>query len=62
MTTRVTIDAHAGWSVRVEKIDPKTGEHLFKDETVEPGSVRDFYVHDGMAIIVTEMKMEKSDG
>lgn len=53
MTTRVTVDAHAGWPVHVTRIDPKTGDELGTD-TVEPNQVRDFYVHDGLLLKVAE--------
>ena len=56
MTTKVTVDAHAGWPVKVEAIDTYDGE----SKTTELGIVpayenRDFYVHSNRQIVVTEM-------
>ena len=51
MTTKITVDAHAGWPVLVRL---KRGEpHAQKsDETVlvEPGTTMDFYIHSGLII------------
>lgn len=59
MTTKVTIDAHAGWPVKVVRINPDTQERLdedaYPDEIVQPGEVREFYVHSTMALEVYEM-------
>lgn len=51
MTTRVTIDAHAGWPISVilvhgETSQPKTIEH----QIVEPGTKKDYYLHSGLRI------------
>jgi hypothetical protein len=42
MTTKVTVDAHAGWPVRVMKI-ARSGA-LLLDETVPAGEVRDYHI------------------
>lgn len=52
MTTKVTVDAHAGWPVEVviklgEPYQLKTLEII----VVNPNTVRDFYVHSGMEIL-----------
>lgn len=58
MTTKVTIDAHAGWPVEVTLRDgepdyPKSA----RIEVVEPNTTRDFYIHSGLEILgVREMK------
>jgi hypothetical protein len=58
MTTKVTIDAHAGWPVEVtiregEPDYPKT----VRIAVVEPGTQTDFYIHSGLEIVgVREMK------
>lgn len=52
MTTRVTVDAHAGWPVLVvlkygEAQYPKS----YVTERVEPFTVRDFYLHSGLSLV-----------
>lgn len=42
MTTKVTIDAHAGWPVRVMKI-ARSGT-LLLEETVPAGEKRDYHI------------------
>ena len=57
MTTKVTVDAHAGWPVRVTKITfDSTGETGRSDEVVKPNTTQDFYVHSNMRIAVEEMQ------
>lgn len=55
MTTKITVDAHAGWPVLVTI---KKGEFnsvkTVTTETVEPNTTRDFYVHSGQQIIGIE--------
>lgn len=46
MTTRVTIDAHAGWPVEVKLIMGE--EDIIR--IVEPNTVENFYIHDGQSI------------
>ena len=53
MTTKVTVDAHAGWPVRVTRISPDGGH---TEVLVEPKTVQDFYVHDGMDLRVHEVQ------
>lgn len=58
MTTKVTVDAHAGWPVKVEAIDQYPGDA--EPKTVElgivaPGEVREFHVFDARRIVVTEL-------
>jgi hypothetical protein len=52
MTTKVTVDAHAGWPVQVEqrKGEPGTPD-VFVTEIVEPNTTKDFYIHSGMDIV-----------
>ncbi|SKB62412.1 hypothetical protein [Sphingopyxis flava] len=58
MTTRVTIDAHAGWPVEVtlregEPDYPKSAKVVI----VRPGGQQDFYIHSGLEILgIREMK------
>ena len=42
MTTKVTVDAHAGWPVRVMKI-ARSGK-LLLEETVPAGEKRDYHI------------------
>lgn len=61
MTTKVTVDAHAGWPVRVTRITyDSTGETGRADEVVRPNTTQDFYVHSNMRIAVEEMPWEGS--
>ena len=51
MTTKVTVDAHAGWPVEVNlrKGEPGTPD-VFETVIVEPLTAKDFYIHSGMSI------------
>ena len=58
MTTKVTVDAHAGWPVLVEAIDqfpsdaePKTSVLA----TVPAKGVQEFYVHNTRSLLITEL-------
>jgi len=60
MTTKVTVDAHAGWPVKVQNVDKdangnwsETNSHI-----VEPFTVRDFYIHDARRLIIEESKRD----
>ena len=60
MTTKVTVDAHAGWPVKVEAIDTfpdaePTRRHI---ATVPANAVQDFYVHSTRQLIITELSKE----
>lgn len=50
MTTKVTIDAHAGWPVRVTPIGGN-----YPVQTVEPNTVREFSVHSGTDLLIQEL-------
>lgn len=65
MTTQVTINAHAGWPVKVEAIDAvfKDGRKTDETETADlaivgPGRIEEFYIHDSRQLLITEMKQE----
>lgn len=52
MTSKVTIDAHAGWPIHVEKRSGEPGTpDVFTVEIVEPNTKKDFYIHSGMSIL-----------
>lgn len=57
MTTKVTVDAHAGWPVKVEAVDFQPDGYEKKHEIgiVPSNEVRDFYVHSSRKLIITEM-------
>lgn len=58
MTTKVTVDAHAGWPVRVTAIDTRSdGEetsHILGE--VPANEKQEFYVHDSRKILIEELK------
>ena len=54
MTTRVTVDAHAGWPVKVIRINDKDGNWIGEPEIVAPHTVKDFYVWDGQDLLIAE--------
>ena len=61
MTTRVMVDAHAGWPVQVTLLSinsdgEKTGETV---RTVEPNTTQDFCVHSHQELHVKELPREK---
>lgn len=55
MTTRVTVDAHAGWPVMVTMIvgEPSYNKEV-RTDIVEPNTTKDFYIHSGIRIINIE--------
>jgi hypothetical protein len=55
MTTKVTVDAHAGWPVAVVTREGEKGYlPTFTTHIVEPNTRRDFYLHSGVTIISAE--------
>ena len=57
MTTKVTVDAHAGWPVEVTQIHlNEAGEQTTGHKTtVPPHTTQDFYVHSHLELHVKEM-------
>ena len=61
MTTRVTVDAHAGWPVEVTTIDRvrmlgEDADRVTESKTrVDPYTTRDFYVYQGRELHVKEL-------
>ena len=53
MTTKVTVDAHAGWPVRVTRLTPDGGH---TPVIVDPNTVQDFFVWDGQDVRVHEVQ------
>lgn len=58
MTSKVTVDAHAGWPIRVTMTNPKTNES--RVEIVQPKTTQDFYVYDDRNLFIEEMKKEET--
>lgn len=53
MTTKVTVDAHAGWPVLVVGAQGETDKSIIS-RVVEPNTVTTFYIHSGFRIINIE--------
>lgn len=63
MTTKVTVDAHAGWPVQVvsECGEQGYGKTITVD-IVQPKTTRDFYIHSGLRILsVIELPLVKAE-
>jgi hypothetical protein len=58
MTSKVTVDAHAGWPLRVDFTHPATGAEMRPVHTVKPGEVFECHVHDGCSVAVTELRKD----
>lgn len=57
MTTKVTVDAHAGWPVKVEAVYTYEGKTETSElQVVPPGQIQEFYATDTQQILVTELK------
>jgi len=56
MTTKVTVDTHAGWPVRVTTVKVYGPSREETDTIVEPNEVREFFVYEGSYIEVHEMR------
>lgn len=50
MTTKVTVDAHAGWDVQVEVINVSAQGEVTSIEVVSKHTTKDFYIHSGMRL------------
>ena len=60
MTTKVTIDAHAGWPVEVKSIRGEPSQPKTFDTTiVAPNTKQDFYIHSG-CVIQSIRELERS--
>lgn len=58
MTTKVTVDAHAGWPVKVVKMElaaDRMSIERASEEVVPANESRDFYIHAHLKIEVEEM-------
>lgn len=55
MTTRVTVDAHAGWPILVVMVAGEpTATKTIRQEVVPANEKKDFYIHSGLRIINIE--------
>lgn len=59
MTTKIIVAANHGWPVKVEGIDPKTGEPVKYGGTVPAGETRDFYCHSSMDLRIHEVQPDE---
>ena len=62
MTTKVSVDAHAGWPILIEAIDTPEGEtegKRFMLDTVPPGGTADYHVTSTRQLLITELPREK---
>lgn len=55
MTTKVTVDAHAGWPVEVTTVDHGTAGTTENKTTVAPNTVQEFYITDTRELHVKEL-------
>lgn len=56
MTTKVTVDAHAGWPVEVTTVDTYGDKPPIENKTTVPANtVQEFYVTDSRELHVKEM-------
>ena len=57
MTTKVTVDAHAGWPVKVTSVqlDSEGKPSGESETTVAPNATQDFYVHSHLELHIKEM-------
>lgn len=58
MTTKITVDAHAGWPVDVTTIDMQNGNESRTVERVPANETRDVYVHSGRSLHIREVPRE----
>lgn len=57
MTTKITVDAHAGWPVKVTVLDRTSdGTQTENIVTVPPHTVQDFYVHSHRDLRIQEVQ------
>lgn len=62
MTTKVTVDAHAGWPVEVVIVDDYSDREITENtETVAPNTARDFYATQNRSFRIREMPRDHND-
>ena len=60
MTTKVTVDTHAGWPVEVIRINEKTGNRVSESVIVAPNTQQDFNIWEGSDLLIHEVQPEKA--
>jgi hypothetical protein len=55
MTTKITVDAHAGWDVSVTPLDVNNTPTT-PPKVVPAGTVEDVYVWDGRKLLIEEIR------
>ena len=56
MTTKVTVDAHAGWPVKVVRVNSEDG--AWQDVETVPGmQMKEFFIWDGCDLLISELPM-----
>jgi hypothetical protein len=60
MTTKITIDAHAGWPVEVDIVDkyPDQDSPTVRTETVPVNAVGVYFVHSSRSLVIREKAKE----
>ena len=56
MTTRVIVEANHGWPVKVQFVNPKTGNTVGPERIVPPAAKEEFYIHSTMDLRVHEVQ------
>ena len=56
MTTRVTVEANHGWPVKVQFVNPKTGNPVGPERIVPPAAKEEFYIHSTMDLRIHEVQ------
>lgn len=54
MTTKITVDAHAGWPVEVTLLD-NANIATAPPTIVQPNTTQDFYVYEGRNVLIKEL-------
>lgn len=62
MTTKITIDAHAGWPILVVKlVGEPSQEKTILSQIVEPFEKADIFIHSGLKILhIEELPIKKT--
>jgi hypothetical protein len=58
MTTKITVDAHAGWPVQVTRIN---ADGTTSEDIVQPGETRDVYIHSTLDLRVHEVQPDDAE-
>jgi hypothetical protein len=61
MTTRVTVEANHGWPVKVQFVNPKTGNPVGPERIVPPAAKEEFYIHSTADLHIHEIQPTEDD-